>query len=324
VPRFHLPNPGPRLAKAFETAGLKILDVGARKGPSPKLAPLGPYAELILVEPDPDEAARLEREGDWRRRWTRVRVLREALHDRSGTFDLHVLRQPGLSSLLAPDPEAIARYFGTGDLWDVVDRCPVRAVTLDEAAERHGFADVALIKLDTQGTELAILESGRRLTLPSAVVVQIEMLVHRFYVGQPSLADLHGFLESEGFQLVDLKRSTVRHHAAARPVWSKKEIVWCHGTYFRTRGRDGGAPSDAQAHRAFCLAVALEFFDRAIALVEDPARAAYFDERFGAAALIEDVRAYAATLWERLAPSLDDAARRAAGRPVDKDRDRER
>ena len=62
-----------------------------------------------------------------------------------------------------------------------------------------------VIKLDTQGSELGILESAGDLSACEAIYVEAEFL--EFYHGQPLFGDLFQYLRDNGFELKDLKRT---------------------------------------------------------------------------------------------------------------------
>lgn len=107
-----------------------------------------------------------------------------------------VCEHPGKSSFLKPNHNIITRYqsFGNGmSLLSTEDR---HTLTLNEAA--NGW-DVDLIKLDTQGSELIILENGNNV-LHSASFVEIEVEFIQQYERQPLFSEIEIFLRGIGFE----------------------------------------------------------------------------------------------------------------------------
>jgi len=61
------------------------------------------------------------------------------------------------------------------------------------------------LKLDTQGTELEILQSLDQSQLVDLLAVEVEVEFLELYSGQPLFPDVHDFMTGSGFQLVDLR-----------------------------------------------------------------------------------------------------------------------
>jgi hypothetical protein len=98
----------------------------------------------------------------------------------------------------------------------VTGTASVPLVPLDDAAALYGFFDACFLKIDTQGTELDILESGPRLVGESLLGVHVECSFRPFYKGQPLFADVDGHLRRHGFELCSLGRTNVRGWAIGR------------------------------------------------------------------------------------------------------------
>ena len=63
----------------------------------------------------------------------------------------------------------------------------------------------ALMKLDTQGTELEILSSLLDAQLEELLCVETEVEFLELYQGQPTFGDVDGFMREQGFRLLDLR-----------------------------------------------------------------------------------------------------------------------
>ena len=256
-------------------AHLSLLDIGGRSGPLTEFEPFAPFTHLFVCEPDTKEAARVKETLRTKGGWRDVTVLTEAIHPAESGVTLNITREPGLSSLLEPDTAVVGQFYraeGGKHLlkdWEIVSRHEVPAITLDNAAEKYNFGVLSVLKIDTQGTELGILQSGINHVLPSAVAVYVEAEFLPIYKGQPMFGDVHALLQRQGFRLVDMKRSSLRRAFADRPVYSKRELAWAHSLYFRDANADGTALTAQQKHTLACVAFLLEFFDYAAALLGD-------------------------------------------------------
>ncbi|MEP6502117.1 MAG: FkbM family methyltransferase [Betaproteobacteria bacterium] len=173
------------------------LDIGARGGLPPRWQWVQ-QAGLIrpaFVEAEPEEAERLQA------RLPGVLVLPHALGDVDGEeVTLHVTREPGRSSVLEPDMEAL-RPFGA-EPWDVVRRVPVTLRRLDQVWPAD-WPVPTMVKVDVQGFELRVLEGFGEL-LDEVSCVELETVISPLYRGQPTLAEMTAFMRSRGFGLVRL------------------------------------------------------------------------------------------------------------------------
>jgi FkbM family methyltransferase len=146
---------------------------------------------VIGFEPQADALAELDR-----RKGPHERYLPYAVgngHEQS----LHVCRESGMTSLLEPDPEHLALFDGFTAFGTVERTIQVRTRRLDEIEEIQG---TDLLKIDAQGSELSVFESGRE-RLARAVVVQTEVSFVTLYHQQPAFGAIDTFLRSIGFFL---------------------------------------------------------------------------------------------------------------------------
>ncbi len=277
----NIPIDSERLKAFFLRATLRILDVGARGGPLKHFQAFAPFAHLFLCEPEKNEADKLEEKMKRKGTWRDVTIIREALGTNHMPSRLFITRQPGLSSLFSVNEEVVSAYYspsgkGLPEEWEVVDGISVSLMSLDDAVSHYdGMKNLSVIKLDTQGTELDILQSGEKKVLSSVLAVHVEMEEVPLYRDQPLIADVHGFLAHHGFRLIDLKRSMVRKQNSNKPVFSKKEFVYAHALYFRERHEDGTSLTPDEYHKLAAIACGFWFFDYAIGLLEKPEMRAY-------------------------------------------------
>jgi FkbM family methyltransferase len=115
-----------------------------------------------------------------------------------GDGDPHVLKvcqESGMTSLLEPDPAALALFGSMRASGEVVERVPVQTRRLDDIEE---IEILDLLKIDVQGGELAVFRGGRE-KLARAVVIQTEVSFVTLYRDQPGFGEIDVELRSQGF-----------------------------------------------------------------------------------------------------------------------------
>lgn len=163
-------------------AGAVIVSAGANIGVMALLLHARyPRARLIAFEPAPGNVALLRRNlGDL----PGVTIEECALSDRDGTALLHLGAHDAEHSLVA----------GEGGT-------PVRCERLDGYLDRHGIERVALLKIDVEGSEAALVRGlGRRLG-------DMDVIIGEFHESLVREDDFYPLLAAAGF--------TVTHRARA-------------------------------------------------------------------------------------------------------------
>lgn len=163
-----------------------IVDVGASNGRwSLSVRKIFPKAFCLLIEAQENHRVALEKV---KTRVSRFDYVLAAAGDRNGTI-----------------------FFNSDDLFGglaseipVGNNCaPVPMVTVDEEVSQRKLPPPYLLKLDTHGFEIPILE-GAKNTLASASLVVIE--TYNFKLTSESLKfhEMCAFMESKGFSCVDI------------------------------------------------------------------------------------------------------------------------
>jgi FkbM family methyltransferase len=187
--------------------------------------------KVIAFEPDPVECAALNA----RRHPYSVRYFPVALgahNDESAT--LHITRAPGCSSILQPNLKFVSAYpFGIN--MEVVRTYPVTLQRMDSVVTDQPH----VMKIDTQGTELHVLQGAGAL-LDETIAVELEVEFVEQYIGQPLFADVDSFMRAKGFTLRGLRRTLWRTKAKHLHA-SGGQLI--HGDVFYLRMDQVGSPA---------------------------------------------------------------------------------
>ena len=168
--------------------GLRVYDVGAFRGDfTSEVLEVFPESGGILFEPAPKTAADLvgrfgSRPG--------ISVREVALSDRPGRAPFHFIKDaPATSGLLAP----LHRGASSAD--------SVELTTLDQVAEADEGGAPDVLKVDTQGHDLRVLEGGRETLAAHHPVVVAEAIFAPLYEGQAEPYEMIAFLGGLGYRL---------------------------------------------------------------------------------------------------------------------------
>jgi FkbM family methyltransferase len=221
----------PRFSEDYTQHPLVLVDVGARGGLNRNWAAARQHLRVIGFEPERQEFDALTA-----RHATDAgapRVLNVALHNAAGPVRFNVARDRGLSSVFEPN-RAFLDAFPESARFDIVDVQEVAGDTLDHVIDVAGETEVDFLKVDTQGSELLVLQ-GAANTLASKVTgVEVEVEFTPIYRQQPLFADVDAYLRERGFLLFDL-RPCYWKRAAGRAVGGPRgQIVWADALYLKS------------------------------------------------------------------------------------------
>lgn len=169
-----------------------VVDIGANPidGDPPYKAMLAAgLCSVTGFEPQVEALAELNR-----RKGPRERYLPYAVGD-GREHTMHVCREPGMSSLLPPDPERLALFNGFPGFGAVQKEMRIGTRRLDDI---HEIEHVDFLKIDIQGGELDVFRCGCR-RLADTVVIQTEVSFIPLYRDQPPFGVVDTFLREIGF-----------------------------------------------------------------------------------------------------------------------------
>lgn len=207
-------SPEDFIRKTLQNQSIHVIDGGARGG-FHLLSRLRPYVNIIASEPDSVAAKELQFQMS-QSGYSSYKVLGEGLGQESGAGKLYVTEGGEMSSLLKPDPvdfnRQLNRVAGSKE-WSqyliIKSEQSVQLKSIKDVVSESGWAQIDLLKLDTQGTEFDILNGSRDMLESQSVnVVCVEVSFVPMYHNQSQFADIDNLMRSCGYRLIDLHAQT--------------------------------------------------------------------------------------------------------------------
>lgn len=194
------------IAREVAASGsLSLVDIGANIG-LVSLAVLAavPGSRVFAFEPGPHQHDLLAQTISVNDLGDRLELSDVALSDQAGTarFAVHASRHAAGDGLLDTGRSGKAR---------LVD---VRTDTLDRWWEEKGRPEVAVVKIDTEGSELLILRGARRLLEATRPVLFLELHEDNLRVYPYGAEDVERELDDLGYRVERLGRAEI----VARPA----------------------------------------------------------------------------------------------------------
>lgn len=284
------------IATSLREQPLRAMDVGAAGGVPEHWREYLPWMEIDCFEPDAGECAARRRSAPPNVHWFAV-----ALAGASGTRPFHVLNRATGSSLYPPNDTVLVEYSGRSyaGVRKVID---LECLSLRDFLARYDRPVPALMKLDTQGSELEILSSFDAAQLQQVLCVEVEVEFLELYLGQPTFTDVHGFMTAAGFRLLDLRTHRAYRNRDDQPLHFLRrhlnttagssalaaELVAGDALYIRELRISPEEMSRETLIRYLCILRMYRFFDLCFWLIDAAARAGVIG-RGDAAGLASDV-----------------------------------
>jgi FkbM family methyltransferase len=193
-----------------------IFDVGANRGEvTSRYASMYPRARIHAFEPFPDFRDEfLSRHGSNKR----ITWVNKALSDKFGTTDYFINKSTDTNSLLKS-----VRIGATSDKSCInVGSSQVQTDTIDRYCAKNGIETIDILKLDTQGSELAILKGAEKLLGGKRIaLIYTEAYFQPQYENSPLLFDIANYLKEFGYFLEDMYD----------PYYNERFLLWCDAIF---------------------------------------------------------------------------------------------
>jgi FkbM family methyltransferase len=179
-----------------------VFDVGANNGQYARLLrkEIGFGGHILSVEPIPDIVRKLTEKSRHDPHWS---IHEAALDSTPGSADFNIMVGHEFSSLMAPSGQFDGKFHGQQKIKETIR---VKVETLDDLFRSQEAAfefRKPFIKLDTQGTELRVLDAAGY-ALERIPAIQLEVSFQVIYEGAPDISESIRFMADHGFSLSGL------------------------------------------------------------------------------------------------------------------------
>lgn len=209
----------------LDHTNLTIVDVGAAGGLHDRWSHLKTSINSILFEPDPEEFKKLNLDQN-----NTSLVINSALSDQNKEVRFHVCKWQEVSSIYKPNLKVLSKYQDA-DRFTVSKVITLQADSLNNLLEKERVTEVDFIKIDTQGSELEILQGASNF-LDGIIGLEVEVEFIKIYQDQPLFPEVDRFIESHGFSLIDMKR-TFWKRKNADDGSNKGQLVYADALYLK-------------------------------------------------------------------------------------------
>jgi len=220
---------GPAFRKYYQQFPIVVVDVGAAGGLEERWEAAEQYLSVIGFEPNNQSFAELVKSHAGGNR----RYFNTALHNEKANVTFYVTKAPNASSIFKPDQPFVDK-FPQPQRYEIEETLEIAADTLDNQAKEHGIQNVDFIKLDTQGSELLILQGAAKLLGSDVFGIEAEIGFAPRYLNQPLFSDVDSFLRQFQFQLFDIKPVYVKRTAGLKFGGPKGQLITGDALFFRT------------------------------------------------------------------------------------------
>jgi FkbM family methyltransferase len=203
------------------TKKLTLFDIGANLGQtSLELAKTFPKNEIYSFEPDPNTFAGLIEKT---KALPEIKTFNIGFGHQKERVQMNINKGSGGNSIL-PVSDKI-KDLASGDWTECIGQREVEITTLNSFCAEQNIKHIDLIKVDTQGYELRILEGGNTVIIPSFTkVVFIEVLFAELYKDQAYFQDIYKILTERGFKLAGIYN---KFHKIESPHY----LLWCDALF---------------------------------------------------------------------------------------------
>lgn len=177
---------------------LVLADVGSAGGLNRRWKGAAALVRALLFDPREDPSAAPLEKG-------RHVIFPVGLGKVAGTARLNVTALGNMSSVLLPNTERLEAFRKKGEHTAIVSTSEMPVDTLDHIVAREHLR-VDVLKVDTQGSELDILDGAQACLRESVFLAEVEVSFLERYRGQPLCHEVTAYMAARGFELLDLHR----------------------------------------------------------------------------------------------------------------------
>ena len=270
-----------QLRERLKSSPVTVIDIGGAMGPDACFEPLRPdMIKFMMFEPDGRSQTGVEASvvGD-------DLVFPIGLARQAGKRKLYLTAGPFASSLYEPNL-AFLNDFNVAPWYRPVGEEEITVDTLDDVMARTPDWQADFVKIDVEGADLEILNSGHS-ALDTAYGVQIEVSFSERNLGAPFFAEADIMLRESGFSLFDLEREKWVRANACHKATTQSQTIWADAVYLRPSDWLFARLKEQEVHvahtsfsKALAILLAYQAHDKALHLVEQARDLAILDASF--------------------------------------------
>lgn len=189
----------PTFSDLYRKYPLVLIDIGASGGIEANWYSAQKYLRVIGFEPDAREFYNLEKKVR-----ENIEYLNTGLYKEKVTLDFYLARKQQASSIFRPNKDFNGQ-FPEVERFDIINTEKIKMDSLDNQFKVHSINDSDFIKLDTQGSELFVLQGATETIKEHIFGIEVEVEFSEMYKNQPLFSEVDSFIRSKGFYLFDLQ-----------------------------------------------------------------------------------------------------------------------
>ncbi len=263
----------------YQTYPITIADGGTSGGIMPLWKQHRRHIFIIGFEPDARTFDALNSQQN-----RLVKYFNFGLSQQGSEIPFYLTRKQQNSSCYLPNRQLLDR-FPKPNRFDVIEETTLKCRALDEFLHEENLFDVDFVKLDTQGSELKILQGATTILEQSVFGLEIEVCFNELYQSAPLFSDIDLFVRQFGFDLIDLRTVSWKRTVGANVGNSKGQLVFADALYFKqtqhlqqTIKSLEGNRAKSKLLRSLSICLVYGFLDYAIELL-DIMGPEYFSDR---------------------------------------------
>ena len=146
----------------------------------------------------------------------------------------------------------------------------IKVTTLDSSLAESAIGDVDFVKIDTQGTELFILQGATDILRRSVFGVEVEVEFVDVYKEQPLFSDVDKFLRGLGFVLFDLNPFYWKRKVGRGTAGRQGQMIFADALCLKSVDEflSHEACSKSKVLKAMTTCIVYGYFDYALAICE--------------------------------------------------------
>ena len=210
---------------------ISVLDIGASGGIGWPWNDLNKdFVDLILVEPDPEEAIRLENKLN---KTQKSFVVPTAFWNEQKSITFNLNKSRATSSILNSNLNFL-NQFSDSARFNTDEKIKVECKTIDYLIENNQMPQFDFAKIDIQGGELAVLKGGKNYIQRNVIGLEIEVEFAEIYTNQPLFAEIDVFVRNSlGLELWDISKAHWKYLNNLKSGPKKGRLIFGNALYLR-------------------------------------------------------------------------------------------